>query len=72
MALETVLSDVPITLPYPWDHPAPEPTPGCDVCGALQRQIEDAEDPDSPQYSLSRASDYRVEMARHQRGEVAS
>ncbi|MFE9496307.1 hypothetical protein [Streptomyces collinus] len=72
MALEKTLRDVPITLPYPWDHPVPKPKPGCDVCGALNRQIAHANDPKSDEYNPSKVSDLRVEMARHHAGKVSS
>lgn len=72
MALETTLSDVPITLPYPWDYPAPEPTPECPICGSFERQIARAEYPSSPEYDPSMASDLRVQMARHQRTEATA
>jgi hypothetical protein len=70
MALERALSDVPIDLPYPWDYPAPLPDPGCAECASLVQQINRAEYPGSDSYDPSKASDLRVKMARHQRGEV--
>ncbi|MFF3330011.1 hypothetical protein ACFYWX_10700 [Streptomyces sp. NPDC002888] len=43
----------------------PAPTPGCGVCAALYRQGTDARNPKSPNYDLSKASDYFVELRRH-------
>lgn len=65
MALETLLSDVPITLPYPWDYPTAEPKQGCAECASLERQINRVERPNSPDYDPSKASDLRVRMRRH-------
>lgn len=42
-----------------------EPAPGCDVCGALDRQRREALDPKSPAYDLSHATDLAVEIKRH-------
>ncbi len=64
------LSRVRPQLMDPLEFGPPEPTPGCDVCGALARQIERAERPNSPEYDPSKATDLRVEMRRHQSGEV--
>ncbi|MFF4606646.1 hypothetical protein ACFY12_28420 [Streptomyces sp. NPDC001339] len=41
--------------------PDPEPAPGCDVCGALARQREDAQ----RSGDMSMASDLNIEMRNH-------
>nr|WP_237518843.1 hypothetical protein [Streptomyces sp. SID5910] len=57
----------PVTLTDPFVR-GPEPTPGCDVCGALVRQRREALNPKSPSYDLSKASDLLVEIGRHPHG----
>ena len=52
----------PVHLPEP--TPPPEPVPGCDVCGALTRQRDEAQETGD----YSRASDCTVEMRRHSHG----
>jgi hypothetical protein len=64
MALERTLRD-PIQLLDPASYLEPVPTPDCDVCGALARQLKEART-SGPNYDLTRASDIIVEMRRHQ------
>lgn len=59
-----------VKLTDPLAYKPPQPVLGCDVCGALARQIARAEDPAGAEYDLSKATDFRVEMTRHQRVEV--
>lgn len=72
MALETVLRSVPIGLTDPLAYYPPEPEPGCSTCARFQRQIERATDPRCDEFDPSRASDLRVEMARHKADGAAS
>ncbi len=65
MSLRTVPERAPIGLRDPMEYTPPSPQTDCDVCGALARQIVDAENPRGPHYNLSKATDLRVEMARH-------
>lgn len=61
-----------VTLTDPFDCGPPTPEPNCDVCGALARQLALAEDPRRPEFDQSKASDLRVELARHQSRELTS
>ncbi|WP_330241996.1 hypothetical protein [Streptomyces sp. NBC_00525] len=45
--------------------PAPQPTPGCLVCGALMEQWQQTRMPNSPQYDPSLSTDCAVEIGRH-------
>ncbi|MEY2241587.1 hypothetical protein AB8A21_01275 [Streptomyces sp. BF23-18] len=67
MTLERTLRD-PVQLLDPAQYVDPVPTPGCDVCAALARQLKEAREPHGPKYDASRASDIVVEMRRHQEG----
>jgi hypothetical protein len=66
MAVET---PKPVELTEPFIDP-PVPTPGCDVCGALFRQLKEAKSPGSPAHSPSWASSLAVEIRRHPHVEV--
>ncbi|MFJ5103239.1 hypothetical protein [Streptomyces sp. NPDC088554] len=55
----------PVHLMEPAVHKAPEPAPGCDVCGALAKQWKQATDATSPAYDLSHALDLAIEIGRH-------
>lgn len=45
--------------------PDPEPAPGCDVCGALYRQWQQAKTEGHPAYDPSHAVDLAIEIKRH-------
>lgn len=65
MALERTLREA-VELLDPAQYVDPVPTPGCDVCGALAKQLSAARTPHSPDYDVSKASDIVVELKRHQ------
>jgi hypothetical protein len=48
----------------------PEPKKGCKICTALHEQLQVVSDPRSPDYDPSKATDIRVEMRRHDKGQV--
>ncbi|PPS86481.1 hypothetical protein BZZ08_03448 [Streptomyces sp. MH60] len=64
MALRSALPEAPVSLTDPLDEVA-KPAPGCDVCGALARQREEALDASGRFYDPSKASDLLVEIGRH-------
>ncbi|MFE9811347.1 hypothetical protein [Streptomyces sp. NPDC005548] len=64
MALERTLRD-PIHLLDPELYVEPEPAPGCDICGALMRQLAEARNQEGSNYNLTKASDIVVEIGRH-------
>nr|WP_030181623.1 hypothetical protein [Streptomyces violaceorubidus] len=67
MALRSALPEDPVTLTDPLKG-TPVPVPGCDVCGALARQREEALDAKGRFYDPSKASDLLVEIGRHPHG----
>lgn len=64
MARERTLS-APVQLLDPLDYRAPDPAPGCDVCGALLKQWRQATEVGSPACDMSHATDLAVENGRH-------
>ena len=55
----------PVQLLDPLEDKPPEPAPGCDVCGALMKQWNQATEAGSPAHDPSHAVDLAVEIRRH-------
>lgn len=55
----------PVRLMDPTDFGPPTPSPGCDVCAALEKQWRQATEVGSPAHDPSHATDLAVEIRRH-------